>query len=304
MKFDLILTNPPFQDRGSRGRTPHKLWIEFTEKSFENFLTDGGILCQVSPASFQSPSNRILDLMKRHETQWLNLDTAKHFEGVGSSFADYAIRKAPNPHGGTRVMRDGQTFDIALNEDVMYLPNDLSDLALEIHRKVIFDTPKKLGVERDYVTCHNIRLKLDDTLSKTTSDTHVHPVLHTNRQVWWSTLRQDWADDLKVMWSRSGYTLPFFDSGVHGGTDMVYFVRVPSADAGNNLAAALNSKLFQYIFQSAKWSGFGNERVFDALPALDLDHPPSDADLYAMFGLTEEEVSYVEGRLAGGKRQG
>lgn len=294
MKFDVILTNPPFQDRGSRGRTPHKLWIEFTEQSFFRYLAEGGILCQVSPSSFQSPSNRILELMKRHETQWLDLDPAKHFEGIGSSFADYAIRKAPTSSEGTEVIRGGRTFRSVLDEGVMYLPNDLSDMSLEIHRKVIFDTREKLEVERDYVTCHNIRLRRDDTLSKTKTDVHVYPVLHTNRQVWWSAVRQDWASDPKVMWSRSGYTLPFFDAGELGGTDMVYFVRVPSEEAGRNLAAHLNSTLFRYIFRTARWSGFGNERVFDALPALPLDAAMSDRELCDFFHLTSEEAIYVE----------
>ena len=300
MKFDLILTNPPFQDRGKRGKTPHKLWIDFTRYSFDNLLADGGHLCQVSPSSFQSPSNRILDLMKVHDTQWINLDTAEHFDGVASSFADYTIRKAPNPHTGTMVTKDGCEFRVALDEDVMYLPNDLSDLALEVHRKVIFDSVEKLAVERDYVTCHNILLKKQEpTLSKEQTDRHVFPVLHTNRQTWWSSLRQPWADEPKVMWSRSGYTLPFFDPGQLGGTDMVYFVRVPSAEAGQHLADHLASKLFRYVFKTAKWSGFGNERVFDALPALPLDRSLSDVDLFRMFQLTSEEVEYVEGQLGG-----
>jgi len=294
VKFDLILTNPPFQDRGSRGRTPHKLWIEFTEEAFRRMLSDGGTLCQVSPSSFQSPSNRILQLMKENETQWMNLDTAKYFEGVGSSFADYAIRKAPNPHTSTRVTREGRTFKVELNANVMYLPNDLCDLSLSIHRKVIFEPKAKLPVERDYVMCHNIRLKRDGTLSREQTATHVHPVFHTNRQTWWSSLRQDWADDLKVMWTRSGYTLPFFDLGRLGGTDMVYFVRVPSKAAGERLSSHLNSKLFQYIFKTAKWSGFGNERVFDALPVLPLNRAMTDGDLYDLFDLTAEEVKYVE----------
>jgi len=300
MKFDLILTNPPFQDRGKRGRTPHKLWIEFTENSFEHLLADGGTLCQVSPSSFQSPSNRILELLKNNDTRWIHLDTAGHFDGVASSFADYAVRKAPNPREGTEVTSGGQTFRVALDEGVMYLPNNLSAVALEVHRKVIFDTAQKLVVERDYVTCHNIILKkVDPTLSKEQTDEHVHPVLHTNKQTWWSSIRQPWADEQKIMWSRSGYTLPFFDNGRLGGTDMVYFVRVPDEVAGRHLAEHLGSKLFRYIFKTAKWSGFGNERVFDALPSLPLDKALTDEDLYNLFELTPEEVTHVEDQMGG-----
>jgi hypothetical protein len=294
MKFDLILTNPPFQDRGNRGRTPHKLWIEFTEHSLNNLLTEGGTLCQVSPSSFQSPSNRILDLMKKYDTQWIHLDTAQYFEGVASSFADYAICKTSNTNNGALVVRGGASFRVLLNQEVMYLPNDLSDISLEIHRKVIFETSEKLKVERDYVTCHNILLRKSDSLSKDKTEKHKYPVLHTNNQTWWSSIKQGWADSQKVMWSRSGYTLPFFDDGKLGGTDMVYFVRVSSEDDGRALASILNSKLFRYIFKTAKWSGFGNEKVFDALPVVPLKAPLDDAEVYSLFSLNAEEVNYVE----------
>ena len=93
MKFDLVLTNPPFQDRTNRGKTPHKLWIDFTRTTFDELLADGGMLCQVSPSSFRSPSNRILSLMKGHSTQWIDFDTDRYFPEVGSTFANYGIYK-------------------------------------------------------------------------------------------------------------------------------------------------------------------------------------------------------------------
>jgi hypothetical protein len=68
LQFDLVLTNLPFQDTLRRGKTPHKLWINFTFAVFDRLLRDGGILCQVSPASFQSPSSKVLALMRTHRT--------------------------------------------------------------------------------------------------------------------------------------------------------------------------------------------------------------------------------------------
>ena len=64
MRFDNILTNPPFQDTVNRKKTPHKLWIDFTLDVFDRLLKDGGNLLQVSPASFASPSNVVPDLMR------------------------------------------------------------------------------------------------------------------------------------------------------------------------------------------------------------------------------------------------
>jgi hypothetical protein len=300
MKFDLVLTNPPFQDSAKRGRTPHKLWIEFSRRSLESFLRPGGALCQISPASFQSPSNKMLGLMRGYQTKWLSLDTGRHFPQIGSSFAHYLIEKSSHSGEPTVVTRNREQFAIVLDESVQYLPNDLSEAALAIHKKVVMADGPKLPVERDYVTCHNIRRR-DGTLSTVKSDDHPYPVLHTNRQTWYSAIRQEFADAPKVIWSRSGYTKPFFDPGTLGGTDMVYFVRVASPGEGRCLAHNMNSLLLRYIYQTARWSGFGNERVFDALPALPKDRRLTDRDAYDFFELTEEEVRYVE-RVVEGAR--
>jgi hypothetical protein len=293
MKFDLILTNPPFQDAERRNTTPHKLWIDFTRAVFDRFLDDGGALCQVSPASFGSPSNRVLDLMKEHRTYYVRFDTGEHFPSVGSTFADYLIFKVPNAGQPTRFIENGETFDIQLDSELFYLPNDLGPEALSIHRKVIFHPKEKLRVERDYVTCHNILLRRSNTLSKARTSEHIYPVFHTNRQVWFSSVRQGWASEKKVMWTRSGYTKPFFDDGTLGGTDMVYYVVVPDDEAGRSLEHNMNAALLRYIYRTARWSGFGNEKVFAALPLLPMDRCLSDEDMFALFHLTNEEIAHV-----------
>ncbi len=297
MKFDVILTNPPFQDTVKRNRTPHKLWIDFTRAVFDRLLVDDGLLCQVSPASFGSPSNKVLDLMKENRTVCVRFDTGEHFPTVASTFADYLIYKSPQDGSPTTIVESKIAWNIQLDGEISYLPNDVGPHAISIHRKVIFQSANKLSLQRDYVTCHNILLRKSDTLSKTETKRHVHPVFHTNRQIWYSAVRQPWASLRKVMWTRSGYTKPFYDSGLLGGTDMVYFVEVESEKVGVALAHNLNTRLFQYIFKTAKWSGFGNEKVFAALPELPAGEPLSDKQMYRLFDLTPEEVEHVEGTL-------
>lgn len=304
VKFDVVMTNPPFQDTVNRNKTPHKLWIDFTLDVFDRLVSDGGSLLQVSPASFASPSNVVLDLMGKHQTQVLRLDTEHHFPDVASTFSDYWIEKSPNDVRPTLVQVAGEEFSIELDNSILYLPNDLCRISLSIHSKVMFTASEKLGVEWDYVTAHNIR-RYDTipTLVQERDDDHPYPVFHTNRSTWWSSIRQDWASSRKVMWTRSGYTKPFYDPGKLGGTDMVYYVRVDSDSEGRALARNLNMKLFQYIFKTAKWSGFGNERVFSGLPPVPRDRPLSDQDLYQHFDLAEEEVKHVERALEPRRRK-
>jgi hypothetical protein len=308
LKFDVILTNPPFQDSVNRNKTPHKLWIDFTKAVFDRLLLDGGLLCQVSPASFASPSNVILDVMREHQTLVLRLDTEAHFRdsNVGSSFSDYLIRKTPNNGTVTDVLNRRGHFPTRLDESVWYLPNDFCETSLEIHRKVIFSSTEKLPVEWDYVTCHNIRRHphrvAEVTLSETKRDGFPFEVYHTNNASWWSSVAPPWINEPKVLWSRSGYMKPVPDEGRFCVTDMAYFVRVHDFHEAEILAHNLSLKLIYYISQTAKWSGYGNERVFAALPDLPRDRRLTDSELFEMFGLTGEEVDYVEASLAPKRR--
>jgi hypothetical protein len=304
VKFDVILTNPPFQDSVNRRKTPHKLWIDFTLSVFRRLLKDGGSLVQVSPASFASPSNIVLELMTGFQTHVLRLDTGRHFPTIGSTFSDYWIEKTSHKSSPTTVVTPHESFTIMLDRTVAYLPNDISRLSLSVHKKVMFGGGKRLPVEWDYVTAHNIRrYDANPTLVETPDPSHPYPVFHTNRTTWWSSLQQEWATAKKVMWTRSGYTKPFYDPGRLGGTDMVYFVRVNSDTEGENLAHNLNSELMRYIYKTAKWSGFGNERVFSNLPSMPTDKSLSDYEVYTLFGISDEEVSYVRQSLGADRRK-
>lgn len=293
MQFDVVATNPPFQDYTNKKKTQHKLWIDFTLLAFDKWLNPGGILLQVSPSSFLSPSSKILKLLQQKDVEYLRLDTKKHFPKIASTFADYLIYNRPKTKK-TEIITDTSVFEQTLDFSIFYLPVDVSQESLSIHKKIIFSVSDKMDVKYDYVTCHNVLIHRNDTISKTRTEDHIYPIFHTNAQVWYSKVHQDWASKKKVMWSRSGYTKPFYDNGCYGGTDMVYYVLVNSNSSGHNLANNLNTKLIRYIFKTAKWSGFGNEKVFCALPNLPTDIALSDSEIYDFFNLTEEEKDYVK----------
>lgn len=292
MKFDVVLANPPFQDSERRGKTPHKLWIDFTIKVFDQWLLPNGFLGQVSPASFMSPSSKILKIMRKKNLEYVNFDTSRAFPGIGSTFAHYVIQNQSND-GFSDLVRENERSKVQIVDQMLYLPSDINHISLSIHNKVMFLQNEHLDVRHDYVACHNILLRTGTTLSKEKTRKHKYPVFHTNRQIWWSSVKQTWASELKVMWSRSGYTRPFFDEGEMGGTDMVYYTLVGSRPRGVALEKNLNSKLMQYIFTTAKWSGFGNEIVFESLPKMLSKKALDDDEIFDAFSLTATEKRYV-----------
>ena len=291
MKFDNVVGNPPYLDTKQRNTTPHKLWIDFTRKSFSDWLKDGGYLIQVSPSSFSSPSSKILQLFKDKKTHKINFNQEHYFPDVGTTVATYVIENSPTNAIATMI---NDIFKINLNHSVLYIPNDFCQESFSIHSKVLFASQLKLNVERDYVTGHNIRLKDENsTLSKEETEHHIHPMFHSNRQVWYSSILQSFAKKKKVIWTRSGYTKPFYDDGKFGVTDLSYYVEVTSDTEGKALTHNLNTRLFKYIFNTARWSGFGNDKVFYALPQLP-NKPLTNIAMYNHFSLTKEERSYVE----------
>ena len=69
MQFDTIVGNPPFQDTENRNTTQHKLWITFTQRSFDRWLKKDGHLLQVSPSSFSSPSSKVLSIFQNKDVK-------------------------------------------------------------------------------------------------------------------------------------------------------------------------------------------------------------------------------------------
>lgn len=287
-KFDCLFVNPPFQDTINRNNTPHKLWIDFTIKSFKDFIVENGVLIQISPTSFSSPSSKILKIFQEKLLLLLYTNQEHYFKSINSTISWYIIQNT-NISNNSTIINDVKHY---INK-LYYLPNDFSDISLSIHTKVMFNTKDKLPVDKDYVTAHNVLIKKENsTLSKSQSEIHTYPVLHTNKQIWYSSIKQSFLERKKVMWSRSGYTIPFYDPGTLGGTDLVYYVIVDTKEEGMNLTNNLNTKLFKYILKTAKWSGFGNDKVYYLLPKLP-NVKYTDETINKYFNLTSQEIGYI-----------
>ena len=298
-----VVGNPPFMDVAKRGKTQHKLWIDFTKKMFHEILPVDGQLGWVTPSSFLSPSNKIFNIFKENNTSYISFDTNEYFKKEnnepGISMAHYVIEKNANSKNA-KVIKNGEEFEMTIDEQTLYLPNDINKQSFSIHKKVLLSNRETYKTECDYVTCHNVQLtrkKENCPISKTETAEHIYPIMHTNPQTWYSSIKQECFEKKKVMWTRSGTTIPFYNDGNLGITDMCYYIEVGSAEEGRILASNLNLELFKYIFKTAKWSGFGNEKIFNMIPVVP-GRELTDAEMYDHFGLTKDEITYIEDYLA------
>lgn len=298
-----VVGNPPFMDVTKRGKTQHKLWIDFTKKMFHEILPQDGQLGWVTPSSFLSPSNKIFSIFKENNTVFVSFDTNEYFKKEnnepGIAMAHYVIEKNTKSKKA-RITKDSNDFEMVIDENTLYLPNDVNKNSISIHQKTLLAKRPTYKTECDYVTCHNVqlsRVKVDCPISKTKTERHVYPIMHTNPQTWYSAIKQDCFEKKKVMWTRSGNTIPTYNGGDLGITDMCYYIEVTDEAQGKRLENNLNLNLFKYLFRTAKWSGFGNEKIFNMIPVVP-DVTLTDQELYDHFGLCTEEIQYIEDFLA------
>lgn len=285
LKFDVIIGNPPYQGTNtvSDDRTQpknHNLWTKFIHKSFE-VIEDAGYVAFVTPDSWMSPTNDVFQLFKENQLHTVDVECGQHFT-VGSSFTSWVAQKAP-------VTKDTKFNNTSVNlKNFPYLPRDLNN-TLEIHKKVINSSYDALDIKGD-TTCHSSK----DVVSKTESKEFCYELLHTNAQTRYGKIKSKYFDNIKVMWTLSGYYKPKVDLGTSGFTEVNQAIIVANQKEADAVYSYMNSKLYYFIVTTAKWSGFLNGKVFKMLPDLGKSVVYTDEDLYKLFGLTQQEIEVVE----------
>ena len=160
MKFDGIVTNPPYAD-SSHTESKNTLWRKWFE--FDELLNDDGVFAEIIPSSWMgSPP-----IMKKHflnegelkvNLTHLNRDECeKYFKGIGSNFSYFVYLK--NKYGGqTKVVAKNVNKEIEKSKlnlnDLIFnvLPRDLSTEAESILSKTLVNR-ELLGVLNTTV-CH------------------------------------------------------------------------------------------------------------------------------------------------------
>ncbi len=284
MQFDVVLGNPPYHgnnDKGTVQPKSHNLWSKFVDKALDVAKKDGYIAL-VTPDSWMSPNSQVLKRFKEYSMLWVDTDVSQHF-AVGSSFTAWVIQKNKNT---PTVTIDGLAVEIA---NLAYLPRNFAK-SYPIHNKVINSSSTKLPILSDS-TCHSDHKH--GKLSDTKDSTFKHKTYHTNAQIKYSKLKSKDFDKNKIVWTLSGYFKPFYDNGKIGTTEICQYILVKDDKEANNILSYFDSKLYKFLINTGKWSGFLNGKLLNSLPRLD-NKKWTDKELYKLFNLTKEEIDYIE----------
>ena len=289
MKFDVVVGNPPFQSNNPKGegrKQPknHNSWGKFADKAINELVKPDGYVAFVTPDSWMSPSNDLFNLFKTKQLVYANLDCGDYFN-VGSSFTFWVVKNTP-------IHMPSTIGDMQVDLRKMpYLPRNPL-VTTSIHLKVLDFASDKISCLSDN-TCSSSRSQAVLHVAKKKNAEFCYPMHHTNAQTLYGRRKTKHYDNAKIIWTLSGYYKPFLDLGQMGCTEASQYILVNDEQEGNNVLSYMNSKLYNFIVTTAKWSGFLNGKVFKLLPKLENRHW-SDQEIYELFNLTPEEISIVE----------
>lgn len=288
--FDAIIGNPPFQEsstNGERKALNHNLWSDFINYSFK-LIVSNGYLMFITPCSWMSPTSKNIDVFYKHQILYLNVNECKrHFNGVGSTFSYYLIQKT-TVKSMTEVvcLYKNKTYTSILSlSGVQFLPNLLSGESVGIIRKFYTNDLPKVSFSKNF-ELHSSTHK--SKISDTQTTTFCFPIRHTTtRNIRYSSVKHSLSDASKILMNLSGDLRPVYDSGLLGFTEAQMYLLTNNP----HFVDILNSKLYQFVFKTCKWSGFNIDKVFHNIPYI--DRPMPDAEIAELFGLTDDELSII-----------
>jgi hypothetical protein len=291
MKFDVIVGNPPFQ--GRKENSDSSLWNVFANHGFE-LLLPNGVLLFITPTTWIGKTSRhkkanysvFVDNHVKTFKKLSSEERVKYFPSVGSSFGYYVLaqgtgKTAIHCEDGvhTRLLRSGEP-----------LPNTLNSNSLSIHDKLA--NTNKFCVEKNF-ECHGQKLKNNNQVCDSKTGKFQYKTYYSHNLIRWASVKQSLFGSLKVMIPDvSVLGNVFLDKDCNFNEDIVY-ISVNSKKEGKNLVSLMKRNLFLYINKQYR-QGRNLGHCLKFIPAVDLSRTWTDQELYEHFGLTEEEIDYIE----------
>ena len=295
MKFDCLLTNPPYQD-SSHTEKKNTLWRKWME--FDKLVVDGGVVSLHHPSSWMG-SNPILKehfldkngKIKKNITK-INRDECKrHYPGVGSFFSYYVYSKEPYQGQTDMVVKNinGTIDNFSCNLDstlVSVFPRDLSKIGLSIINKSLCVPP--IGVQNN-TYCHGVR---KDSWRYQQTEPFIYPVRKNMSETIYFNYQHPDQNKLKVFIPTSSYFRNMFISTDAPSQSLCYF-NVPDGFDANVVMHNLNNKLFDYLNECFRYSNWNSVNLLRLLPTIPLDVELTDLDVYEIVGLTLDEINHI-----------
>ena len=187
MKFDIVLTNPPYQwasddDSGRDTKNNREnLWTRGVTMSFERLTKDDGYVAMVTPPSWRTASydygntSILNDYFRPNNVISINLDECKKHFKVGSDFSYWIVEKGTKGIK-TELVTPAGTNEVNLNSDTFNygLPRDYQSDVIDLVGEFLNENRKKIKLSAQYHGAVDPSwLRTNDKLDKELSDEEI-----------------------------------------------------------------------------------------------------------------------------------
>lgn len=301
-KFDVVVGNPPYQAPGKENKA--KLWPMFFDKSF-TLVAEGGTVGLVVPKTWLV-DGRYEALVLARQPTYINIDECrKHFPDVHSTFSALVVQNKTQTSGclfmnneQSTVLETLPTKGIALAYSgiVWKLLNSSKFFPMVTssgYNTSGFSTNKpSLSREPTPTHPHYVVHKISHKRGETTGfySSHLDTTTYGTPRVVVGLWLSDWYKDRMQVSSELLTSQQF------------RHFPASTIDEAGILRDVLASKLYTFLLlnlvegNSTKGvrSGSITNRSVSFFPQVDLTRSWTDAELYAHFNLTQEEIDLIE----------
>lgn len=294
-KFDLIVANPPYAkllENGKRASKNHNLIGLFIKKSLE-LLNPGGLLLYITPDNWMSYADRntLIYELTNLQILYLNIHIAKkYFKKIGSSFVWYLIENTPyyKPIEIEGIWNKQIYKDTVESEERKFIPLYYNKTIQTIIHKTIDNTSFPKFDVKTSSDLHKYTKK--EFISSMKDDIHKYKLIHTPKQIVWSSRPHKYQDGFKVFISTTSYYGTFVDDC--GMTQSIAFIMCENEEQAKNISKVLSHPLYTFINNICRYGNFNNIRILQKFPYCD-----NYDDVYNKFDITEEEIQFIDTNL-------
>lgn len=298
MKFDCLVTNPPYQDssHSEKKNTLWRKWISFNG----NLINENGIFSLVIPSSWMGSSPVLKeyfleDKKIKSNIKYINRDECKkHFPNVGSTFSYFVIENKKYENKTTILSKNiNGTIEIAnninLNESLIEVfPRDLTNIGISIIKKTLSDEVEKLGIINNTFnhSVHKTKWSLHQ------NDEFCYPVQNTPSKLYWYNYPHPHQGLTKILIPTTTYFRNQMVS-TNGVTQSFCYYLIGEELDSSIVANNINNKLFDYLNECFRYANWNSVNLLRKLPKIPLDVMLTDTDIYTLFNLTEDEINHI-----------
>ena len=298
MKFDCLVTNPPYQDSShvEKKNTLWRKWISFNEKIVKN----NGITSLVIPSSWMGSGpilkeNFLENGEVKYNITYINRDECKkHFPNVGSTFS-YFVMENKSYQNQTSVLSkniDGKievVNNLNLNKSLLEVfPRDLTDLGSSIITKTLGRHVEKLGVINNTFnhSVHRTKWSLEQT------EEFCFPIQNTPSKLYWYNYPHPHQGLEKLLIPTTTYFRKQSISS-YGVTQSFCYLLIENNLNPNIVLNNINNKLFDYLNECFRYANWNSVNLLRKLPKIPLTQVLTDNDIFEFFKLTNEEINHI-----------